>query len=59
MIGKQHEVKHMSEEAKVKRDKAIDVLQEWVPDGGWHYDDVCALYDAIADGKIPGLKLED
>lgn len=46
-------------EADKKRDEAIDALQEWIPDGGWHFNDVCKLYGAIAAGKIPGVKLED
>ncbi|PHM33313.1 hypothetical protein [Xenorhabdus innexi] len=41
-----------------KKDEAVDVMQEYFPRGGWDYDDICKLYDAIEEGKIPHLKTE-
>lgn len=45
-------------EAEKARDSAVDAMQDYFPRGGWDYDDICSLYDAIAAGKIPGVKLE-
>lgn len=38
-----------------KRDQAIDVMQEYFPAGGWDYDNICDLFDAIHAGKIPNV----
>ena len=45
-------------ESEKARDSAVDAMQDYFPRGGWDYDDICSLYDAIAAGKIPGVKLE-
>lgn len=45
-------------EAEMARDIAVDAMQDYFPRGGWDYDDICSLYDAISAGKIPGVKLE-
>lgn len=31
-------------------------MQEYFPNGGRDYDSVCGLFDAIAEGKIPGVQ---
>lgn len=41
------------------RDNAVAVIQEYMPNGGRDYDESVGIYDAIAAGKIPGIKLED
>ncbi|WP_447881602.1 hypothetical protein [Serratia fonticola] len=38
-----------------QKDNAVGVMQDFFPNGGRDFDDVCALYDAIAAGKIPGV----
>ena len=42
-----------------KKDEAVAVMQEYFPAGGWDYDDICELYDAIAEGKIPYVAVTD
>jgi len=38
-----------------KKEAAVAVMQEYFPNGGRDFDDVSNLYDAIAEGKVPGL----
>lgn len=38
-----------------KKDEAVAVMQEYFPNGGRDWDDICKLYDAIKDGKIPHM----
>ncbi|MEI9532997.1 hypothetical protein [Moellerella wisconsensis] len=38
-----------------KKDEAVAVMQEYFPNGGRDYDDICNLYDAIKEGKIPHM----
>lgn len=52
------EFRPLHTEAEMARDSALGVMQDYFPRGGWDYDDICSLYDAIAAGKIPGVKLE-
>ncbi|MXF49869.1 hypothetical protein GR294_25655 [Raoultella sp. Lac2] len=40
-----------------EKEKAVSIMQEYFPNGGRDYDDVCALFDAIAENKIPCLGL--
>lgn len=42
---------------KTLKDSAVDVMQEYFPAGGRDYDHICELFDAIADGKIPGVQV--
>lgn len=47
-------------EAERKRDAAIEAMQREADDGdNWIYSEYEIIYDAIAAGKIPGVKLED
>lgn len=46
-----------SEIAKKLKDDAVAAMQEYFPNGGRDFDDVCKLYDAINDGKIPNVEL--
>lgn len=49
-------------EADKKRDAAIKALDNWLPEYTTDIpslDGAIAMYDAIASGKIPGVKLED
>ena len=39
------------------KDSAVDVMQEYFPAGGRDYDHICELFDAIADGRIPGVQI--
>lgn len=47
-------IKPLRSEADKKRDEAINSLTEFTPRG-----DACDIYNAIAAGKIPGVKLGD
>lgn len=38
-----------------QKDSAVSVMQEYFPNGGRDFDDVCALFDAIVAGKVPGV----
>ncbi|WP_028722555.1 hypothetical protein [Pantoea ananatis] len=40
-----------------EKEKAVAIMQEYFPNGGRDYDAVCALFDAIADHKVPCLGL--
>ena len=47
-------------EAKIKRDSAIEAMQREADDGdNWIYSEYEIIYDAIAAGKIPGVRLDD
>lgn len=47
-------------EAESKRDAAVEAMQREADDGNnWIYSEYEIIYDAIAAGKIPGVKLED
>ncbi|WP_158086439.1 hypothetical protein [Pantoea eucrina] len=38
-----------------KKEAAVAVMQEYFPNGGRDFDDIAKLYDAIAEGKVPGI----
>lgn len=38
-----------------QKDAAVSVMQEFFPNGGCDFDEVCALFDAIVAGKVPGI----
>lgn len=40
------------------RNLAAGVMQEYFPNGGRDWDQINALYDAIYEGKIPGVKVK-
>lgn len=47
-------------EAERKRDAAIEAMQRDADEGdNWIYSEYEIIYDAIAAGKIPGVKLDD
>ena len=47
-------------EAEKKRNAAVEAMQREADDGNnWIYSEYEIIYDAIAAGKIPGVKLED
>lgn len=47
-------------EADKKRDAAIEAMQREADEGdNWIYSEYEIIYDAIAAGKIPGVKLDD
>ena len=47
-------------EAERKRDAAIEAMQSEYDEGdNWIYSEYEIIYDAIAAGKIPGVKLDD
>lgn len=47
-------------EAERKRDAAIEAMQKEADEGdNWIYSEYEIIYDAIAAGKIPGVKLDD
>lgn len=47
-------------EAERKRDTAIEAMQREADEGdNWIYSEYEIIYDAIAAGKIPGVKLDD
>lgn len=53
-------IKPLRTEAERKRDAAIEAMQREADDGNnWIYSEYEIIYDAIAAGKIPGVKLED
>lgn len=50
----------LQSEAERKRDAAVEAMQREVDDGdNWIYSEYEIIYDAIAAGKIPGVKLDD
>ena len=47
-------------EAERKRDAAVEAMQREADEGdNWIYSEYEIIYDAIAAGKIPGVKLDD
>ena len=53
-------LKPVSSEAERKRDAAVAAMQREADDGdNWIYSKYEIIYDAIARGKIPGVKLDD
>ncbi len=53
-------IKPLRTEAERKRDAAIEAMQREADDGdNWIYSEYEIIYDAIAAGKIPGVKLDD
>lgn len=47
-------------EAERKRDAAVEAMQREADEGdSWIYSEYEIIYDAIAAGKIPGVKLDD
>mgnify|MGYP001472034094 FL=1 len=58
--SKMWEFRPLRTEAERKRDAAIEAMQREADDGdNWIYSEYEIIYDAIAAGKIPGVKLED
>ena len=50
----------LQSEAESKRDAAVEAIQRAADDGNnWIYSEYEIIYDAIAVGKIPGVKLDD
>lgn len=50
----------LQSEAERKRDAAVEAMQREVDEGdNWIYSEYEIIYDTIAAGKIPGVKLED
>lgn len=53
-------LKPLRTEAERKRDTAIEAMQREADEGdNWVYSEYEIIYDAIAAGKIPGVKLDD
>ncbi len=53
-------LKPLCTEAERKRDAAVEAMQREADDGNnWIYSEYEIIYNAIAAGKIPGVKLED
>nr|DAE42982.1 MAG TPA: hypothetical protein [Caudoviricetes sp.] len=53
-------IRPLHTEAERKRDAAIEAMQREADDGNnWVYSEYEIIYDAIAEGKIPGVKLDD
>ncbi len=58
--SKMWEFRPLKSEAERKRDAAIQAMQREADEGdNWIYSEYEIIYDAIAAGKIPGVKLED
>lgn len=54
------EFRPLRTEAERKRDAAIEAMQREADEGdNWIYSEYEIIYDAIAAGKIPGVKLDD
>lgn len=52
--------RQLQTEAESKRDAAVEAMQREADEGNnWVYSEYEIIYDAIAAGKIPGVKLED
>ena len=60
-LGKgSYEFRILRTEAERKREAAVEAMQREADDGNnWLYSEYEIIYDAIAAGKIPGVKLED
>lgn len=53
-------IKPLRSEAERKRDAAVEAMQREADEGdNWIYSEYEIIYDAIAAGKIPGVKLDD
>lgn len=53
-------IRPLRTEAERKRNAAVEAMQREADDGdNWIYSEYEIIYDAIAAGKIPGVKLED
>lgn len=53
-------IKPLRTEAERNRDAAVEAMQREADEGdNWIYSEYEIIYDAIAAGKIPGVKLED
>lgn len=53
-------IKPLRTEAERKRDAAVEAMQREADEGdNWIYSEYEIIYDAIAAGKIPGVKLDD
>lgn len=53
-------IRPLRTEAERKRDAAIEAMQREANEGdNWVYSEYEIIYDAIAAGKIPGVKLDD
>ena len=53
-------IKPLRTEAERKRDAAVESMQREADEGdNWIYSEYEIIYDAIAAGKIPGVKLDD
>ncbi len=53
-------IRPLRTEAERKRDAAVEAMQREADDGdNWIYSEYEIIYDAIAAGKIPGVKLDD
>lgn len=54
------EFRPLRTEAERKRDSAVEAMQKEADEGdNWIYSEYEIIYDAIAAGKIPGVKLDD
>lgn len=60
-VGNPYRFRPILSEAERKRDEAVAQLNNFVAMGKFALDEdlACAVYDAIAAGKIPGVKLDD
>lgn len=53
-------IRPLRTEAERKRDAAVEAMQREADEGdNWIYSEYEIIYDAIAAGKIPGVKLDD
>jgi len=53
-------IRPLRTKAERKRDTAVEAMQREADDGNnWIYSEYEIIYDAIAAGKIPGVKLDD
>lgn len=53
-------IKPLRTEEEKKRDAAVEAMQREADEGNnWVYSEYEIIYDAIAAGKIPGVKLDD
>lgn len=62
-VGNPYRFRPIRSEAERKRDEAVEAIDrympEFIPDTPNDYYNAKKIYDAIAAGKIPGVKLED
>lgn len=58
--SKMWQFRPLQSEAERKRDAAVEAMQREADEGdNWIYSEHEIIYDAIAAGKIPGVKLDD